>query len=345
MKFTVENLITSYYIKYAKLSELTMQAYSGSKAETVNLIIDMYPIYRDLLLNPDKYEIEDKLSITYSIINMCAHYRDFYKSKGVYAMIYINSSFNRNPMNDILCRGYNEPMKTALMSNIQMKEFIEYNIDILNIVCDYLPNIFFNHTSYENGVLAKRIIVESYNDKVPNIILTKDLYQMQLLNSSDNACILRPLKHNGDNSYCITDNQEVFWNTFCKVRNIKTFEVLPDPHFITIVNGLSRVPERFLKGYMTAGSVVNKILSLISLNLISDSNIDVENIVNNLQLNESTPEIINRIKAIDLDFQYNVYMKDSEAIRFSRKNLYDPEGVKQLNETYFKNNLLDLDRL
>lgn len=344
-KMSAGDRVMEYYIRYVNLSELIGSAYRDSQAVELNIILDMYSIYRDLLRHPDYFFIDDKLDLSSAVINLCAHYRSFFKNIGVKTYFHLVSSFNLSDINTTLVHYYNTSMHKIMTDTVNnnMLEMIQYNIDILKTIVPYLPDIFFHHTSFEAGVLMERIILES---DFPTIILTKDTHLLQLLTLKPDTCILRPNKYKGqDCSYFINSDPLLFWNTYCRMRKIEPFPTLISPNYISIMNGLSGAPWRSLRGMKSCSSLMNQLVKLISSNEISPFQIDVSSTLEKLKLPRNIVEAENMIKCVDINFLYNVYKNSTEYHMFSMNNLYDPKSVQSINDEFFSHNLLDLDRL
>ena len=63
---------------------------------------------------------------------------------------------------------------------------IQFNIDLLNLMCKYLPDIYFIKGTFETGVIMYDLILrnEKKSHSIPHLILTKDIYNYQLVRLS-----------------------------------------------------------------------------------------------------------------------------------------------------------------
>ena len=83
-----ESIIIANYIKYETLGEMTNLAFANSDATSVNIYIDLYQIFRKMYRND--IAVGDRSSVAATIVNLCSHYRAFYKKYyGVHARIFI----------------------------------------------------------------------------------------------------------------------------------------------------------------------------------------------------------------------------------------------------------------
>ena len=185
------------------------------------------------------------------------------------------------------------------------------------------------------------------NSEDPSIILTKDPYLLQLVNLRPDTVIFRPFKpysqHGNDCSYFVNQDPIIFWNNYCKLRKIQRFDRLIPPMFINIVDGVSGIPWRHIRWTKSVLGTMKQLIDLISSNKISSSKIDVISILEGMNI-EPTLEKVNTIKAIDLNFQYEVYKNSPEFHMFKMNDLYDTKGLQMINEKYLGEEL-DLQRL
>lgn len=349
IKLSIDQIIGSSYIRYDRLSEIIKSAFVGSDAETINLFIDMYSILKPLYKN-QVYDIEDYTKVTSNIINICAHYRDFFKTRyGVYTNIYLINSNNTNPLNKKLYCGYNESNENNL-NNHMIKDMINNNINLLNILCPYLPDIHFINSQYETGVVIYDIIsrLELENNH-PNIILTKDIYNYQLAGICKDVTILRPKKSKGnDESYYA--NKFNLVSIYLKERKVKNEHLYSSirPEMLSLVMCMSSVKERSIKNLCNINITLKHIISAITEFRISNGynsfNI-LENAFDFNKLKTSSIVFTNRFKSIDIPFQHSIYMDTPECKSISFHNLIDSETVREINNKYFTRNPLDLDRL
>ena len=85
--------------------------------------------------------------------------------------------------------------------------------------------------------------------------------------------------------------------------------------------------------------------------ILNEHTVDIDYIIKILSehklLDVKDPEYIKmRYKAIDIEYQYMIYMNDPKEQKFSKiVNLYDPVAVKEISMKYFKDYPLDLNVL
>ena len=312
----IMTLFYSHMIKYPVLQNLISTAYADSNATEINLFIDLYSIIKSLYKHPGNYVLRSKHNFVSGLLSLITHYRYYFKSIGVYPRIYFIYSLNCPELNRKLYSEYNETMVKAVNNENNLKTR-DYLNEVTNFVIDFfkfVPNTnYYIPTTFESGVIINRIINEDPDtNKCPNIIISKDLYLMQLVAKDRNTVMLKPIKYQGqDNSVFISSKDPVyFWNMFCKFRKIKPFEFTLSCDSINMINSVCRLPERSLNGFKQ----ISTIAKLIHENKYLDDDL-----------------YIPRKKVIDLDFQLEVYKKSAEYYMFDEfmNKIYDPDRFKK----------------
>lgn len=351
---SVEQLVMRYFVKYNRLDELIPKVFYQSKAKSVNIYIDLYGLYKTILSRSYRTDITDYTSFIVSIVNMCAHYRGYFKSLRVSTKFFIISSFNIPEINSKFSASYNKIMYDKLR-NEPVKEMININISLLEVLCPYLPDIHFLKTEFESTVLMKHLILleKSKGNNNPNIILSTDIYPMQLC-SLENTVFLKPRKtNNGDMSlmtYPIESemHEDSFWRIVCLERENLTSDknkVLVSSSNYMLLMALTRFPERNFKSlinFNTAnkllGDMIGKSPIRYSLTAIYYNNED-------LYTKYPIDMIESRFNCLDADYQTLFFNESIEPSIIQYENLNDPDAVRLINDKYFSNNPIDIFKL
>lgn len=352
----IEYLILRYCIKYQRLSELISISFKGSQANVVNLYIDLYGLYTTIFSRSYRTDISNYTSFTSTLINVCAHYRRFFKSYGVYCNIWIVSSYNVPEINRKFVAGYNKIMVDKLAVE-SVKEMVELNSQLLDILCPYLPNIYFVHTEFESSILIGHIIQKEINNgnTNPNIILSGDLYPLQLCSEFDNTVFLRPIKYYHNNLLedksviSIPRNaenaKEMFWSIVCGKREKLTSDknaLSISPRNYMLLEACNRFPERNLPCVMTINYANRLIYELVQDNDIK-ANVDM--------IYDAHPELLakvqksiidSRFKALDYEYQSFLFNESLEPKLLHYENLNDSAALQLINSKYFANDPIDL---
>ena len=356
-KISIGQIINMNAIRYDRMTQIVSTAFTGSNATKVNIYIDLFNMIKTLYRDYN-YVIDDYSDITSCIINICAHYRSFFEERyHVSSEIFLVFSTNTCSINKALVDKYNSKTELMIMSNPKVTDMIDNNLKLLEILCPYLPDIYFIRTEYETSVAIKYLI-DKRKDISPNIVVTKDIYNYQLAaDMMNNVTIFRPSKaiinsQTIDNSYFI--NHYNLFDTFLMERknNYKSTMDLYTAH-LPIIMALSRVPERNIKSLLNINVSINILSKMIEEHYIGSARVSdieyvYEYIANNVRTDIHGQLFLNRYKAIDIPSQLNILLTDSSSclsIENGLINLYDPVAVQQINNEYFKHNPLDLNRL
>ena len=349
MPSTIEEILYSGYTKYDRLNCIFPNLPPGS---FIDVYIDMCSFVKQLY----KHEviINNYKIVTSSIINMCAHYRQFFTNNGIDSTFYIIYSRNNSEINKKFCTGYNGKMDYIYNINTQINSIISDNIDLLKVLVPYLPDIHFVESpmGYETGAIILNIMDKVNPDNTRfNMVISKDayIYQTAIFN---NTFILRPLKtiKDGDQSYIIYS--ENLLDCIYASKKIQLRNKFLNYGLAPVIMALSSVPERNIKSLLNINTVVNILEQAVDDYKISNEyNYHIMGLWDGLKNYKPIYELgqsafSDRIKAVDIKFQSMVYANTLESDTMQRfENLYDPEAVKAINNKYFKDNPLDLNAL
>lgn len=351
MGLSVEQLVNTNYVRYENMTNIVNQAFVGSSATEINIYIDLYSALKILYSNKS-YDINDYSSVTSCVINMCAHYREFFRTRfRTETKFFIVWSKNTPYVNKQFYLDYNKKNEFMMNSNKIVEDMIKNNIELLETLCPYLPDIHFVKGTFETGVIMYDLICrEELTSPNPHMIITKDIYNYQLASMRDNIVILRPKKSKGaDVSYYINKNN--LYSVYLQERKIdySNYPKTISPCLLTLLMSLSSSPERNMKMLLNVKNAIGKIDKAVSeYKFLNGYNSDLSLVWNGLDTSKFSigpTTFEHRFKAIDIQFQHTVYITTAECASISLRNLYDPDNVRSINDKYFKKNPLDLNRL
>lgn len=351
-----EGVLYGSFIKYNVLKDLTLQALSHSTSDKLNVFIDMYSLLEPLYRYKSVIHIYTNISAI--IINLCAHIRAYYRSyHKVETVIYLINSKNTPMSAKQFYIDYNFKIENSMIQNKPIVSAIVDNSNILNVLCPYLPDVFYiEDNNTESSVIIQNIIekIRPNNPMVPNLVISKDPYCYQLVAINPDVVIFRPRKSgNGiDQSWCVTRNNlyEVYRHKDLLNKNIEANNILA-PELFSLVLSFAGLPCRNIYNVFNISNSI-KILenAIINGRILNAYSNDVEYTLSLIDYNRvKAPEyfIKTRFQTLDLNFQHYIYKNcPSEAsILNNVVNLYDPDAVREINDKYFINNPLDLNRL
>lgn len=352
MGLMIEQLLNTNYVKYDRMIEIVTRAFAGSSADRLNIYIDMYSMIKSLYTNK-MYDINDYSSVTSCVINMCAHYREFFWTRfKVSTSFFIVYSKNAPYINNQFYPDYNNRNAFAFNSNKKVDDMIANNVELLELLCPYLPNIYFIKGTFETGVIIYDLICRNeVKENSPHLVITKDPYNYQLVSMRNNITILRPKKSNGqDLSFYI--NQKNLYRMYMQSRkaDYNNFPTELSPGLISLLMCLTSVKERNIKSLLNIRTGLSLISNAVNnLTILNGYNSDIQSVTRALDIDTKTSissvTFEHRFKAIDIQFQHLVFINTPECSEIVINNLYDPDSVRFINNKYFKSNPLDLNRL
>lgn len=364
---TVEIAIGKFMTKYEILDYIIPYGFSGSTSKKLNIYIDLYGLIRTILSRNYKIIITDYTSIATGIINICAHYRSYFRYLGVHTKFFLISSYNvpadtaniviNIPDKNNSADPYNKTMLEKL-EMVNQREIVNLNLELLDLICPYLPDIFYLNTkAFESSVLINHIM-NLENSDIPSLIISTDAMPMQLCGIRNNVSMIWPRKYGykaEDNSLIIcnkthSEHKKSFWNVFAqKTAKTSLFNYLcnVEPSNFALVQAINGMSERNLKSLID----INQLIKILSQVPGYDSCKITPDILFDMTSNKYFDDMIVRglieirYKLIDVDYQYLFFRESIESKHIHYENLDDPSAVQAINDKYFKNNPIDIYRL
>lgn len=341
-----DHILISNFVKYDRLSQLINAEFAGSDAEEVNLFIDAYSMIKSVYgLDPSQFV--DKYSIASCIINACAHYRNFfwtrYRVTTQIWVVYSDMSLSKFEANS-----FYPQYETAFANNPEMDLFIRDNMDVVGMLCPYIPGVQFILSKYEPGLVFGKVI-SKYGINKPNIIISKDPWNLQVIANGKDTYMIRPIKKNGEDMSVIIDADNVM-SYYANLRKIPSYELANIPFtYLTFIMAATRFPERGIKSLHNITSIAKYISNSIQKGTIPTGTtpiFDLEGLCQTLsadnKCNIKNYDINLRINAIGFTHCMYRYLTSQYSDHIEILNLHDPDSVKRINETYFSKVPLDL---
>lgn len=344
------------YVKTERLKDLVYETYGNSSIEyatELNVFIDLTSILHALYSEHNRIVYNYITDVSSGIINMCAHYRGYFRSLSVNTRFYLVNSLNIAELNRKFVAGYNANFlrKTQIT---QTKNMIDNNMSLLKVLCPYLPGIYFIESieQYETGVIIAHLI-ETINDGNPNLIISHDLYPLQLTALYPYTSYLYPKKNYGnDESWMLPINEKPgyrieFWDRVAGLRNILAKNLYDiSPINFALFSAMTKCPERALPSLYTPikakqfiyNYAGNQDIKVQSSQFMNDSEFALPN-------NFNVSEIFSRYCAFDIQYALPFYKASPEAKQIKFLDLNDAPTVNRIASKYYEHNPLDLNRL
>lgn len=350
----VEQLIAGSFIKYNRLGELIFKAFQGSNCTEINLFVDLNSVLKPMYsIDRWTYKSQGIYEIAATVINMCGHYRVFFKGLGVNSHIYIIYGLNCPTTNNTYVSGYNSKFLNSYIKKPDTTAVIEENLKVLNIMCQYLPGIyFFDIGDCEVSSMIDYLITTTKSKErgYENIVLTKDVLALQLIPEHD-VRVLRPIKtKNGDESF-ITYNANL-WPSFINLyRKDKDPQIRISNTFFQNVLAMTKVPERSMYAVFSVAKAIRTIDLAVRSGFLDGTKFYNQATLNTalaaMDVQCNTVELEMRFRAINTHYQ-STYVLPIEKPEFKRLRLIDLDDAVSLREIasrYFAATPIDLDRL
>lgn len=343
-------------IKYDKLSEFINNYYQDSDSNNIDLYIDISSFilsmsHRD---NIQYIEKDDDLYISAWIINMCAHYRRFFRSRyGVETTIFLiyrdlfdNGALYRQAISPEYVR--------PIIDNANLTNSINLNISLLKNIIRYIPDVEFLRTKYEFGL--KTLFIKNNRDpKIPAMIISNDTinYQLAQKNSKTNTCIVIPNKYNGEDiSDLITQDNAIYKYIARKKCSVIPSITNDNHYYIPLIMAMSGYIKRNFKAIYSIQQTINGINELYNNGMIQIGNytqIDrILYLISSMYPNKVpyNKQIMDRFYCLNFQNQCILFSDHTDIDPYKGiVNLYNPQAIHEVNEKLFKNYILDLNNL
>lgn len=348
----ISDCMYGYYVKYNVLAQLINQEFSNSKANEVYIYIDIQDILRhvDSYVRKNQLPINNALVVVAGIINMVAHYRNFFATRyRCYTKFWLIDS-----VDNIIAKSIYPEFNANGLSQ-SMYNIYNNNVELLQSICLYINDVQYEKTNVEFVTKVRAIDnIENRNTHLnnPAILITKDPFAYQAC--VDNMYVLRPKKNNtGDVSKLI--------KSYTAVTEY-LLEISKNAHIsypinikqLSMVMALTRVPSRNIKTLYTINGALDRLYNAYK-NLATRYYIwDLDNFLDIFCSSNRRKVDIDDIQKIKIRYlaceamhcQYLQYCSLAESKTYNGiVNLYDPKSIQEINNKYFKSCPLDLNVL
>lgn len=363
----IEAALYNNFIKYDRLYNLTMQAFYGQpNVSEINIYIDMTSMI-NILYNNRYYQgsesfVPNPQLIASNMINLCAHLRGYFLNRHrVYTRYCIVYAKNR-PIDCVdLLPDYNAHYYTDMQAKSITTRSIEEAAKLLEIITPYIKGVYFiNGGDNETSVIIRQIIVNiSLTGKsVPNIIYTKDRYSYQLV-AEPRTYIYRPKKYIGQDKSYVVDKSNLYktYRSECKLKDIEVDGMALSnisARLFPVMLAIGGFPDRHIPNMFSNGEYVcainsTRALKCIARAIYTNTIINDYNRIDDLYRIFGIPEALNQMFRKRLNCLDVIYQSYGVNYNFNPNpyiiDLFDPAGVRALNDQYFKDYPLDLNKL
>lgn len=353
-------LVYRYFPKFKTLEQMTLAAFSGSNATEVNVYIDVTKMVTSLY--SPFVSINYPLDIAATLINLCAHMRSYYRQNhSVETNFFLVYSTMMNDYNCNLIQGYNQMNLEKKEANCVTTDAINISMTVLEELCLYLPYIYFKKDIYEPSVIIYNLIQKesTFNNNNPNIIITNDPLCYQVTCHVKDTFVFIDDKRN--ESWHIVGHDNAIFSHFTSKTGTGKSKLKEDaemyhhcncinPELLGLLTTISNLPSRGVRSIFGSTKAIRTIYGLIERGELENRysyNIQyLYDAIFKRSQRISLESFTMRFEAIDLlqNFLYYKNTPFAEDITY-HNNLEDPEAVQAINNRYFTNTPIDLNRL
>jgi hypothetical protein len=367
----IEGTMLQNFVRYERLSKLVFQAYSRNASKHIRVYVDLYSLFLKLY-DDDRYYVRNDNVIASYVINMVGHYREFFRRLDVSSEFWLVHSSNLSTVKNGLLtlaeryasvKGgstvYNQNAMNKYKSNPNILRLVGENLNILSLISPYIPDVHFVQDEDHDSVEIIGTLVAYHKKKSPDpcMIITRDPFMYQLTHTD--VIVLRPKKdlQGTDVSYYVDHGTIIpAYTSERRLANRDRF-VGMSPDLMNLIYVLGSVPERGLSGMFNITAVSTIIKELLRNHIVLNGYNSFEDFVGNTVLSDTAnyichmgyqihPKYIHaRNSVTDIRFNIELLINTSYTVTISKPNLYDPKGVREVNDLYFQDYPLDLSKL
>lgn len=361
---TYYNLLLKNYPQYEQLRQEMLKLFFR-KAIQEKGFVDCYinlNSYLSSLYDRNDYEYDEPNSIAASIINFAAHIREFFASRFSVRTRFFFVFGNTRPDSAVqFIPEYDAHKAMDRATKMNIWSIICENLNTLSVVCPYLPEIYYiENQTVEPAVLIRSLIKEQSvkGAKHARLVFSKDLYDFQLVSTVPNTHLVRVKKTmNGDMTYTVSFFD--FYKKLSATLGLKNqIGAGVSPELYSIYLTLSGCKSRGVAGLinnprantLVSGSVANSIILNGYNPTFSVDPHSFKPFVDCIKCEQDEDlynQLYKRFCGLDLIYQCNLFRLDPlyNILEKNIVDLFDAEGVKIMNNTYFKKYPLDLNVL
>lgn len=344
----MDPIFNMFKIKYADMAKLIPIYCKELKRDSkVNVFINFEPILKYLSIgNANDYikvsDNSDKEMIS-NIINMMAHYRQFFTKHKLYSKVYLYIPYPFNKVGDVssvVYPNYRDNFKSKFVKNSSTKRLVKCineNMEIIKTISEHIEGCYIiTSESIENSLVPFIINKENSNPEEVNFIVTSEPYEYQYVNHG--FYILRPSR-NADymiSKYNLIDTikmeQKLFNNEI---------EVNPNAYefILSILGDKTKNIEKIKK--LGLASILKLIDKGIKENKISKI-FTIEDISKFIR-EEYKDILFNNYMVSSIEMQYKLLNTSNKFSILSQiKERFDNVGLKKINDEYFQESPLQV---
>jgi hypothetical protein len=276
-----------------------------------------------------------------NILNLASHYRLYFSKHKMFSKIFIyigypfDSEFKNRSINPEYRYTYQHKYGDHV-TNFSTYDVVTESIAQAKTIFEFIDNVYLISSGIVEPSLIPAIINESQGNKATNIIVTKDQYEYQYVNSGYN--ILRPKT---DKSYILSKYNVI---DTMKIESSIRANYTVDTRYLPFI--LSMLGNKTRNISKIHGVGLGKILKVINTSLITGSlmpNVFNINLLLDILKHDIKDILLKNYYCTDIDTQMKMLnYRDRYIILDQLKDRFDNDGLKKMNDMYFRENPINL---
>jgi len=355
LKYKLEGVLSSYYIKYANLFSFMNFIGPESWSQEVDVYVDLYDMVKPLY-EMDLYT-DKKFSITSLILNLAAHIRAFFRSRfRIYSRIYLVYGEDVLDSHRKFWPSFNFTGMENTYSYTRVKSMIESQLELVKIMAAYITDVYFIHKKSDFSMFTFDAIVTNTraNKERMSIVWTKSkyCYQIPAMMIGYPVYLFKPLKtKEGDQSALITPvNALTQYYSRLSPSSKSSMQIKNlSPKLLSLLMTFNGCEDKRVNGVTNIIRAIDIIRTMIDENKLLNNYQSDTKFMYEAMIPKGITTIMDdvtfdyRFKALDLLFQHRIYVNNIESKDFLWNiNLSDPYTMMQINAKYFIDNPIDL---
>lgn len=347
IKTPIELILYNKFIPMVNLKSIICSCLSGTVVNKITVYIDLYAFWISAFRH-SRYD--NNTCITECIINLAAHIKAVIRSLGIEPTVVLIQTPCVSNLNTQFIPEYNKKYTDRLINNKLVFELLKFNLNILETLVPYLPNLYLKKGTVESSVIIDNLIKTDFNDSTNFIYSLCPMMTRTIINNPNTYGIVIKKNRGIDNSYVYGYNNAL--QVYFLENEMKIPEVPKDKeHYISLMMTLFGVKRRNIKSILSSTHVY-EIFDAIDPSIYNDTRM-MFNIIQSMMKkksffkNNNAFEIFDaRYKCLDINYQRMLYNTLPESQEKSYlNNLTDPNTLRAINNEYFKQNPLNLNNI
>lgn len=320
----------------------------------VDIYVDLEDFFKAIYDNQIVTEYNTKYTnkrfvIASQTINLAAHIRGYFRHRGIYARIFLVYAEDTNDNHRRYYKDFNSFRYKNAIDYEYKHNLINSQLELVKILAGYISGVYFIKKSSDFVAFVNSNNNPKIADK-PIFLYTKSEYAYLLVDSDPNIYIMRPKKYRSeDNSFIVSNNNavKIMYNSINQKYNAY-LNSIPSGylHILMTLTGNARTNIHRLCNNSTALKIVNDAICNMRILPMGVDPIFIYNNLYGVEKYCSLAEFSDRFNSIDLFNQLLIYNNSIESKDITwHIDLSDPQSLRNINNTYFADNPLDLNNL